>query len=70
MARKPSDRSHFVETEGEINLSPIMSILVILIPMLLLLFNFHEIKVQAVAAPKVGSGQDQEKTITRRSRST
>jgi len=58
MARKPSQASH---SEGsgneELNLSPIMALLVILIPMLLAMFNFFEVKVQAVAAPKLGTGK-------------
>jgi len=41
----------------ELNLSPIMALLVILIPMLLAMFNFFEVKVQAVAAPKLGTGK-------------
>ncbi|TNF29642.1 MAG: hypothetical protein EP329_15270 [Deltaproteobacteria bacterium] len=58
MARKPSQASHS-ESGGneELNLSPIMALLVILIPMLLAMFNFFEVKVQAVAAPKLGTGK-------------
>ncbi len=40
----------------ELNLTPIMGLMVLLIPMLLFLFNFFEVKVQAVAAPRLGSG--------------
>ncbi len=50
-----------VEELGELNLSAIMAILVILIPMLIFVFNFFEVKVQAVAAPKVGSGKAKKK---------
>ncbi len=58
MARKPSKASHADSGGGEsLNLSPIMALLVILIPMLLAMFNFFEVKVQAVAAPKLGTGQ-------------
>lgn len=41
----------------EPDLSPIMSILCILIPVLLFAFSFVEIKVQAVSAPRMGSGK-------------
>jgi len=45
-----------METQ-EPDLSPIMSILCILIPVLLFAFSFVEIKVQAVSAPRMGSGK-------------
>lgn len=62
MARKGSRRGNrHVESLGELNLSAIMAILVILIPMLIFVFNFFEVKVQAVAAPKVGSGKAKKK---------
>ncbi|MCB9727559.1 MAG: biopolymer transporter ExbD [Deltaproteobacteria bacterium] len=54
MARKPSERRHGKERVEDLNLSPIMSILVILIPMLLYAFSFFEVKVQAVTAPRMG----------------
>jgi biopolymer transport protein ExbD len=55
MARKPSERRHGgAEDFGDVNLTPIMSILVILIPMLIFAFSFFEVKIQAVAAPKMG----------------
>lgn len=54
MARKPSDRRHTQEQEMELNLAPIMAILVILIPLLLYAFSFFEVKVQAVSAPRMG----------------
>ncbi len=56
MARKPSEASHSSDAGQELNLAPIMGLLVILIPMLLAMFNFFEVKVQAVAAPKLGTG--------------
>jgi len=58
MARKPSKASHS-EDAGDQNLnpSPILALLVIRIPMLLAMFNFFEVKVQAVAAPKLGTGK-------------
>jgi hypothetical protein len=40
----------------ELNLTPIMGLMVLLIPMILYLYNFFEVKVQAVAAPRLGSG--------------
>jgi len=54
MARKPSERSHRTEVTQELNLAPFMSILIILIPMLIFAFQFYEITVQSVAAPKLG----------------
>ena len=55
MARKPSQRAHAGKEEvPELNLVPIMAILVILIPVLLFAFTFFEIRVQAVAAPRLG----------------
>ncbi|NUN14741.1 MAG: biopolymer transporter ExbD [Myxococcales bacterium] len=54
MARKPSERRHATENLEDINLTPIMSILVILIPMLIFAFSFIEIALQQVAAPKMG----------------
>jgi len=42
----------------EVNLIPIMSILCILIPVLILAFNFFEVSIQQVAAPKVGKPKD------------
>ena len=61
MARKPSDRSHSTEELGELNLVPIMSILVILIPVLLYAFSFFEVKVQAVSAPRMGPTNNKKK---------
>ena len=55
MARKPSQRAHAAKEEvPELNLVPIMAILVILIPVLLFAFTFFEVRVQAVAAPRLG----------------
>lgn len=55
MGGKRGDRMK-VET-NELNLVPIMGLIVILIPMVLFLYNFFEVKVQAVAAPRLGSAQ-------------
>ena len=54
MARKPSSRKHSEDKLEELNLAPIMSILVILIPMLIFAFNYTEIVVQNVSLPKTG----------------
>ena len=51
----PKERK--AEKLEELNLTPIMSILVILIPILLFAFTFFEIKIQAVAAPRMGSSK-------------
>ena len=61
MARKPSDRAHGEDGETELNLVPIMAILIILIPVLLYAFTFFEVKVQAVAAPRLGPAQKTKK---------
>ena len=61
MARKPSDRAHGSEVEADLNLVPIMAILIILIPVLLYAFTFFEVKVQAVAAPRLGPAQKNKK---------
>ncbi len=52
MARKNRDPG---ETP-ELNLVPIMAIMVILVPMLIYMFTFHQIKVQRVTAPRRGTG--------------
>lgn len=57
MARK---RRHSVGELEDVNLVPIMSILVILIPMLIYAFTFFEVTVQSVAAPKMGTGKAKE----------
>ena len=51
MARRPSQQRHTEEPLEEVNLIPIMSILCILIPVLILAFNFFEVSIQQVAAP-------------------
>lgn len=61
MSRKPSERSHVKDEIGEINLTPIMAILTILIPVLLYAFNFFEVKIQGVSAPKMGTGKAETK---------
>jgi len=61
MARKPSERAHGDEKIEDLNLVPIMAILIILIPVLLYAFTFFEVKVQAVAAPRLGPAQKNKK---------
>ena len=52
-SRKPSDRRHVgSENVPELNLVPIMAIMVILIPMLIYMFTFHQLRVQRVSAPR------------------
>ena len=46
---------------GELNLAPIMALLVVLIPVLLFAFNFFEVKIQAVQAPKMGKQSKKKK---------
>lgn len=46
---------------GELNLVPIMALLVVLIPVLLFAFTFVDIKIQAVQAPKMGTGSAKKK---------
>ncbi len=51
-----SGRGNRMQTKNEeLNLIPIMGLMVLLIPMVLFLYNFFEVKVQAVAAPRLGS---------------
>lgn len=61
MARKPSERRNAQDGNDELDLTPIMSILVILIPVLLFAFSFFEVKVQAVSAPRLGTGKAKKK---------
>ena len=61
-ARKPSERRHGGENEiPELNLVPIMAIMVILIPMLIYMFTFHQLRVQRVMAPRRGTGAQKTK---------
>jgi biopolymer transport protein ExbD len=66
-ARKPSERRHGAGDAEipDLNLVPIMAIMVILIPMLIYMFTFHQIKVQRVMAPRRGTAakkpQDEQK---------
>ena len=55
MSRKPSERRNAEDFDDELDLTPIMSILVILIPVLLFAFSFFEVRVQAVSSPRLGT---------------
>jgi len=56
MARLPSLRKkQIVEGDVDMDLKPIMGLICILIPLLVYAFSFYEIKVQPVAAPRIGS---------------
>lgn len=54
MARKPSERRNFKDEEMELNLTPMMNLIAILIPVLLLSTAFVEIAVVNVSAPSIG----------------
>lgn len=54
-ARKPSERRHGGDETTELNLTPIMNIICILIPFLLLTASFFKITILPVAAPKYKS---------------
>jgi biopolymer transport protein ExbD len=54
MPKRPKIRRNDDTELGEPNLIPIMSILVILIPMLIFAFNYEELAVQTVSLPKTG----------------
>ena len=55
MARKPSERRNYKEEDMELNLTPMMNLISILIPVLLLSSVFVEIAVLNVTAPAIGS---------------
>lgn len=61
MARLPSQRkSRLNEADVEVDLKPIMGLICILIPLLVYAFSFYEIKLQPVAAPKIGAPTPQD----------
>jgi len=55
---KRTERGREVQDWGEVDVTPVMSILVILIPVLIFAFNFFEVSIQQVAAPKVGTPKE------------
>ena len=54
MAKKPSERRSFKEESIELNMTPMMNLIGILIPVLLVSASFVEIAVLNVAAPSIG----------------
>lgn len=52
MASKPSERRHAREQLQDLNLTPIMSVIIILIPALLITASFFKLAILSVAAPK------------------
>ena len=58
MARKPSERRNYKDEEMELNLTPMMNMIAILIPALLISTAFVEIAVLNVAAPAIGSAPE------------
>ena len=60
MARKPSDRRHGDEGDTDLNLIPIMNLVLMLIPAILITAAFVEITVINVSAPQIGGGAPQE----------
>ena len=62
MARKPSGRGHRGKEDiPPLNITPIMNLIIILIPALLLSAAFVQIAVINVSAPQIGSGVAEEK---------
>lgn len=58
MANKPSERRNYQDEEMELNLTPMMNLIAILIPVLLVSTVFVEIAVINVAAPAIGNAPD------------
>lgn len=58
MAKKPSERRNFKDEGMELNLTPMMNLISILIPALLISTAFVEIAVVNVAAPAIGSAPE------------
>lgn len=54
MAKKPSERRNFSEADMELDLTPMMNLIAILIPVLLVSTSFVEISVLNVSAPSIG----------------
>ena len=60
MARKPSDRKSDEEVSTELNLIPIMNLVLMLIPVILLTAAFVQLSVINVSAPQIGGGAPQQ----------
>lgn len=60
MAKKPSERRNYKDEDMELNLTPMMNLIAILIPSLLISVAFVEIAVINVSAPAIGSTPQQE----------
>lgn len=56
MARKPSERRHGEDGDTDLNLVPIMNLVLMLIPAILITAAFVEITVINVSAPQIGGG--------------
>lgn len=54
MSAKPSERRNYKQEEMELNLTPMMNLIAILIPCLLVSIAFVEVAVVNVAAPAIG----------------
>ena len=60
MSKKPSERRNFKEQDMELNLTPMMNLIAILIPAILISVVFVEVAVINVSAPAIGSTPDTE----------
>ena len=60
MAKKPSERRNFKDEDMELNLTPMMNLIAILIPVLLVSTVFIEIAVVNVSAPAIGPSSEDE----------
>ncbi len=60
MAKKPSERRNFKDEDMELDLTPMMNLISILIPVLLISTAFVEIAVIDVSAPVIGPPDQQE----------
>ena len=61
MAKKPSERRNFREEGMELNLTPMMNLIAILIPVLLVSTAFVELAVINVSAPAIGGSPSEQK---------
>ena len=58
MAKKPSERRNYEDEDMELNLTPMMNLISLLIPCLLISMVFVEIATINVTAPAIGSASD------------